>query len=700
MALKTTFLDKKFEFSDDLIKYLNILELTVSAHSELYDYFVKKVANKTIYIDDITPELRRQAEKYIVLLCENGVYTRTVEECINQSQGYTLVSSTIDLAVEKMINILSDEIDEYSRGLDMAQAEAESKVTGSGVSVWSSSFTTLATYAAVDYLTAKGQIKKAQSEFQTQISKVEADAHNRSEQRKAQYIKDTYLPNMFNALGIFVFSMMDNCLSDMSEVGSFDSSVLKYVNMKKSGELLKNLSLSNNAESVLMAAYEVCPFNMQIYIECATRGWFSKDMLSFLSRIGKKEAFEAEIKKLYAKFLSKARECGSDDFISLLQDTKIITEVLSLISNKPTGYYYKDLGKTVYLSIVSQYDNLKNYIQNDALRYKWYKKFADDDIIAMTAEQVKDIVRAEVYNISTDDVFSALIDICEYSALLTEISHHDMPKAEISKSNIDEYYAEYCAELISNCLQNVKQSIKERKAAQEKIATKNKKIKEVGERKKKHFKSFIILFLAVIYVIPITIHLIQVASYESAVQEEISAIITKNLRKELADVNSYASEIELQNRFTINSIEFYKSKHSGDIYHIVPNVTFYSTTSGTWKVTGRLAVGDIIDGDSNIDAPVGVSARHPFINGNAIIIEADGNKLEALWFDNYNDNGLYEKANIYVSGSLIMWYILFAIALFTAYKLVVIQISKKIDEKTLKLCAEAIPNIIISDISS
>ena len=494
MALQTAFLSKKFEFSDDLIKYLDILELTVSAHSELYDYFVKKIADKgkdTVYMDDMLPELSRQAEKYIRLLCKNGVYTRTIEEFMTQSQGYDVISSTIDAAVAEILSIVSDEIGEFLSGLERSRAEAKSKLTGSGIGVWTNSFTTFATYAAVDHLSTMRQLKKAQSEFQTQMSRIKDDAHDRSEQREAQYIKEIYLPNMFYALGIFVFSMMENCLSDMSGVGSFDSSVLKYVDTKKSGELLKNLSLSNNVESVLLAAYEVCPFNIQVYIECATRGLFTNDMFSFLTYIGKKEAFEAEIKKIYAKFLGKARECDSDNFVALLQDAKIIIEVLSLISNKPTGLYYKNLGSTVYHNIVNQYDNLKKYIHNEALRYKWYAKFADDDIIVMTPQQVKAIVRAEVYAISTDDVFSVLMDTCEYSALLTEISHHDIPKAEISKSSVDAYYAEYCAELIANCLQNVKQSAKERKTAQEKIATKNKMIREKGEKKKKYFKQFI-----------------------------------------------------------------------------------------------------------------------------------------------------------------------------------------------------------------
>ena len=87
-------------------------------------------------------------------------------------------------------------MENYQRNLENAERDAASNITGSGVSVWSSSFITLAATAAMEYSTLKKQSNKADRELNLAIQRISEQATTTQNQKKIEYTLNTYYPNI------------------------------------------------------------------------------------------------------------------------------------------------------------------------------------------------------------------------------------------------------------------------------------------------------------------------------------------------------------------------------------------------------------------------------------------------------------------------------------------------------------------------
>ena len=168
----TSFLDKQISIPEDLKEYLKILEFTLDSDSELFDSFSKsvlKTERKAIEEEELIALLKNTSEKYLKKLCEKGIYSITISDLLSNVPGYSEVISENKNALQATWDFLREEALGFIDGVSGAENAALSKVTGSGVSVWSSSFTTLASFAALDYFTAKKQLREANNEYKAEI---------------------------------------------------------------------------------------------------------------------------------------------------------------------------------------------------------------------------------------------------------------------------------------------------------------------------------------------------------------------------------------------------------------------------------------------------------------------------------------------------------------------------------------------------
>ena len=247
------FIGKEYSIPEDVLTYIDLLEFTDNVQKQLASTFVRKLRNEIakdnmglLGDDALAAEFEQQIGKFIAKLCDNGIFTRTINDYMKNNKGYQLYSDVNKAALNKMKSLLIQEMDAWQAGYENAVNKAESHVTGMGFSIWSSIFVNHAIYAAMEASTLNKQGNEAEAQYQKDINDLSSRLDSQYGGEKSNYINNTYIPNMEAALTVFAYELLDKYVADLIATGKFDGKTLDYVDIGRSNDLLKNLTLSNN----------------------------------------------------------------------------------------------------------------------------------------------------------------------------------------------------------------------------------------------------------------------------------------------------------------------------------------------------------------------------------------------------------------------------------------------------------------------
>ena len=242
------FLEKEYSIPEDVLTYIDLLSFTDGVQKQLFGTFVRKLKNEIAkdnigLLDDkdLAQEIEQQVGKYIAKLCDNDIFTRTINDYLKNNKGYQLISQVNKAALEKMKSLLIREMDEWQSGYENAVSNAESHVTGMGFSIWSSSFVNHAIYAAMEASKLKEQSKEAEAQYQKDMSDLRSrlDSHYGGE--KSNYINNTYIPNMEAALTVFAYELLDKYVADNYDTVFTKENIEIYTVMFKIAAYLRYL---------------------------------------------------------------------------------------------------------------------------------------------------------------------------------------------------------------------------------------------------------------------------------------------------------------------------------------------------------------------------------------------------------------------------------------------------------------------------
>ena len=272
--IKANFLGKEYSIPEDVLTYIDLLNFTDDVKTQLVNSFVRKLKAE-IQKDNIgllgdealAAEIDQQVGKFIAKLCDHGIFTRTISDYLKNNKGYQLYSDVNKAALEKMKSILIQEMDDWQAGYENAVNRAESHVTGMGFSIWSGSFVNHAIYAAMEASTLNKQGKEAEALYQKDMDELRARVDSQYGGEKSNYINNTYIPNMAAAFTVFAYELLDKYVADLIANGKFDGKTLDYIDIGRSNDLLKNLTLSNNKQAILENAFTACPYNVAVYMQ-------------------------------------------------------------------------------------------------------------------------------------------------------------------------------------------------------------------------------------------------------------------------------------------------------------------------------------------------------------------------------------------------------------------------------------------------
>lgn len=481
------FIGKQYSVPQDILTYIDLLDFTDNVQKQLASTFVRKLRNEIakdniglLDDEDLATEIEQQVGKYIAKLCDNGVYTRTISDYLKNNKGYQLYSEVNKIALEKMKSLLIREMDEWQAGYEQAINKADSHVTGMGFSIWSSSFVNHAIYAAMEASTLNKQGKEAEAQYQKDMNDLRSRLNSRYGGEKSNYINNTYIPNMEAALTVFAYELLDKYVADLIANGKFEGNTLDYVDISRSNDLLKNLTLSNNKQAILENAFAACPYNIAVYMQAMKYDFLDYDSFQ-TAKIFKQD-------KLLLAFLKET--WGEVSYPTKFNINYHCVNVWATFTDKQPVELLHELTAQYVAGIIKGYSKIVDMLDNEQLCRKVMSECREDAILAGNAI-CKTKAHSCVDTIVSPTIWNQLTEKCGYIDLIDRIKEQ-IPESKdlVTKRDIDLLLEEKLYPMLEKARQiREKEIIKKReddakiKEAEaenaRRIAERNKKIKKI-----------------------------------------------------------------------------------------------------------------------------------------------------------------------------------------------------------------------------
>ena len=503
--INTTFLGKEYSIPQDVLTYIDLLDFTDSVQKQLTAAFVRKLRDELakdnlglLGNEDLSSDFEQQIGRFIAKLCDNGIFTRTISDYLKNNKGYQLCSDVNKAALEKMKSLLIQEMDAWQAGYEDAVNKAESHVTGMGFSIWSGSFVNHAIYAAMEASTLNKQSKEAESQYKRDMEDLRSRLDAKYGGEKCSYINDTYIPNMEAALTVFAYELLDKYVSDLIANGKFDGKAMDYVDIGRSNDLLKNLTLSNNKKAILANAFVACPYNIAVYMQA-----MKYDLLDY-SSFQTAKVFEQSA--MILSFLQN--NWGQVSYPTAFNIDYHCTELLALFTDTTPTEVLRSRTEKYVTDIASAYAELANLISDMKACLKVIRKYGDQEILAGYA-----LARATacglIERIVRPEIWDKLTITCGHSDLFDRIKAQ-IPGSESagSKRDLDYLLEEKLYPILEEARRNCEAKIiakheddKRRKAEADRILAEKKAKREDSIRKAKRIAAIIGIICCVAIVV-------------------------------------------------------------------------------------------------------------------------------------------------------------------------------------------------------
>ena len=525
------FLKKDYSIPGDVLTYIDLLSFTESVQKQLFGTFVRKLKNEIakdniglLDDEDLATEIEQQIGRFIAKLCDNGIFTRTISDYLKNNKGYQLISEVNKAALEKMKSLLIREMDEWQAGYENAVSNAESHVTGMGFSIWSSSFVNHAIYAAMEASKLKEQSKEAEAQYQKDMSDLRTRLDSQYGGEKSNYINNTYIPNMEAALAVLAYELLDKYVADLIANSKFDKATLEFVDISRSNDLLKNLTLSNNKKAILENAFVACPYNIAVYMQAMKMEMLDED------------TFEtANIFKQGIKIISFLKESlGVADYPNFVEPNYYSASLLARYENRSTNDVLYQHTSSYANSVIREYEKIVKSLNNSNQCREYLRKLSDDEILSGEGAS-KRLAKSLVYSISPNDNWSILVKQCGHADLLERLQ--DIMPTGSSVSNKEDCDS-YLAEALFNALEVTRKDLAQR-ILESRTRTEAERQKLEAQKRKKSIKTTAIVSAIVAVVIfaislPTIIENAKIAKRESYVEEQIQEVVMP-LEKQMED---------------------------------------------------------------------------------------------------------------------------------------------------------------------
>lgn len=584
------FLGDEYTFPDDLQEFIRILQYFDSFHNDLNPLLLN-LMKESEWKDGTENGLEyfkvpmiSIANKVIEKLSRYGIYNVTISDLVDNNPGFINLKEAGNNALDSMKKILSNSMSEWLQGYENAQSEANSKVTGMGFSIWTSSLTSALVYSAMESSTIKKQQNRAQQEYQISMRKLHKSTNDRRKNQENDLLVNYYYPAVADSLNRFVNYMMGVYITKLDEKGILDFSSVEKFNMQRSSEILKNLNIVDDKVALLKEAFSYCPYNRDVFAAIIDLNLEDDDFIDTI----KVFLLEKSIIDYYEMIIEPFSY--PNEIADVLNENKNHIKNLSELKNISEREIYDSITEQYIKCVKEKYRNLGFNISNKNSKIL-FQDFTDDEIFECDDNQLKTYSELTVEKIVSASSFEALVNICGYSEMISEISPDNGDTEYKSKNEIDNYYISEIYKMLSQELP------KEKELRNQKVEDDiTQSINDREERYKKNRnlkiqKTVLVITLLILIALPIVINYIIVSHQEKELKKLIRDIVIENYNKNVTD--TYISECEITDEFEVHSLLFFYYENNKKL--VIPEIEIHSNNPNANDSSINLALFPLFD---------------------------------------------------------------------------------------------------------
>lgn len=537
------FIGKEYSIPKDVLTYYEMLSFTDNSIERLIRVFLNKIKNNinTIHIDNFfEQEIVNEVGEFIKKLCNYDIYNKTVKDYLSSNKGFELFNQINEQASEHINTLHEARNEAYREGVQKALQRKEESVTGLDFGIISGSFVNHMIYASMNASKIKEQEATALKQYNQEINQLQKNITETLETNVKHYIDTFYIPNAKLALTALLYGCLDSYISDLILHDCFDKNVLNYIDIKRSNDLLGNLSFSSNKKAILENAFLACPYNIEVYMKA-----LSSDSLDY-------DSFQVaklfNLNDIIIDFLKK--NWGVISYPDKFKINYKYISMYSLFTECDSLDILRSLTNNYAIEVYNAYANVTNMLHDNKMCIKVLKGYGYEAILH-GGTLSKEVANRTIRRIVDSSSFEQLIEKCGHADLFIRIKNLDTEYIEFnSKKELDAFLIskmDVCFESARKTLipyANQKKEEKEEQEKQEELQ------RQKDEKLKKIKKITIITICCLIFIgiilaicIPKWIETANISKREKFIEEKIQSVTT-SLEKEMEDATGVEIIIE------------------------------------------------------------------------------------------------------------------------------------------------------------
>ena len=306
-------------------------------------------------------------------------------------------------------------------------------------------------HSAIENSILKSQAKKADQEYEQALKRISASSGDKFTRIATDGIFNKFLPSLPAIFTTFHDELFKCYLVELAQHNQFDIDSLEEFSENKSSTMLENIKHAGDKKKLLIQAFEMCPFNIEVYEKMLEMGYFDIDTMKDAKKIFKGSELDTLLEE---KIKSNLKNINSvKDYITVLAYYKGKDERTVLLP-----FYQSTISR-----IKNDYHELFLLCADSRRLDRWISENINSDmdkVVVTSEDTVNDKVNSWIKRNIDDKQFSELTD-------MGLITIEDIRMNDSAKTTLEEVKAEYTEKLISLIVDYIKEAGKRKIAYEE-----------------------------------------------------------------------------------------------------------------------------------------------------------------------------------------------------------------------------------------
>lgn len=443
------FLGEEYQVSEAINEFLHYDGLLTPIRVKMLKSLSKDIEQDVRYMifgDETTDRVHRHTCSYQKLmeecvdvlvkkLFELGVYDVTANDLLSTSSAIADLNNMEMKILQTMLAEGQKYADMRKRGMEHAYKSAASNITGSGISVFSSSITTLLVCSVVENGILMSQAKKADKEYEDAVRVINARTCDALDKMAKEVMIKQYYPTLMDLLVDFNKKIISTFFAELARHGKFDFASVQSYNLAKAEQMLINICHVPDKAAFLKQAFNICPFSFEVYEKCLEYGLLDRDTFQTATYFGFADTLVEKMDLYINKNLQNKSAIAP--IVSILAEQRNTREIDIWIS------IYKD----TIDAIESAYRKLRCILTDQTSLDSFVREYISPNteiLIGKTESDIKELIEKSIYTIISENQYLAFIE-------LGLISARSLRKEGSNANSLSEINNEYYINL-TNCV--------------------------------------------------------------------------------------------------------------------------------------------------------------------------------------------------------------------------------------------------------